>query len=284
MVGPIESVTVAVSELERCRRLFEEQLGLTTVSDGRASVGLLSAWRYPVHESVRLIEMAHGGQVHGRVRLALYEDAPHPRSTADGPQHAPRLPGGPRALDFRASAPVGAATLIEAASGLPLIIAEPSQRGRGPVGSVWVLSADSALARRFYAEALGYRISAETELTVGDGGACFESLGFGRGTRLRLTRLGAGNTGRGGVLLLGLTDQVPDPEVPARPSRLGTLGINLMTCRCEDLDELIERLKPLGIEPVAAPSHVGLPDGRLARVMVAFGPSGEAFEFVEIDD
>jgi catechol 2,3-dioxygenase-like lactoylglutathione lyase family enzyme len=275
MVGPIESVTVAVSELERCRRLFEEQLGLSTVSDGRASVGLLSAWRYPVHESVRLIEMAHGGQVHGRVRLALYEDAP---------QHAPELPGGPRALDFRASAPVGAATLIEAASGLPLIIAEPSQRGRGPVGSVWVLSADGALARRFYAEALGYRISAETELTVGDGGACFESLGFGRGTRLRLTRLGAGNTGRGGVLLLGLTDQAPDPEVPARPSRLGTLGINLMTCRCEDLDELIERLKPLGIEPVAAPSHVGLPDGRLARVMVASGPSGEAFEFVEIDD
>jgi hypothetical protein len=43
MVGPIESVTVAVSDLERCRRLFEEQLGLTTAgpaSDGLASVAV----------------------------------------------------------------------------------------------------------------------------------------------------------------------------------------------------------------------------------------------------
>jgi hypothetical protein len=57
-----------------------------------------------------------------------------------------------------------------------------------------------------------------------------------------------------------------------------------LTARCGDLDDLIERIGPLGLEPLSAPSHVSLPDGRPARVMVVEGPGSELFEFTEIDD
>jgi catechol 2,3-dioxygenase-like lactoylglutathione lyase family enzyme len=278
MVGPIESVTVAVSELERHRDFFQDQFGLNPLSDGHASVGLLSAWRYPVHESVRLTELAHGTQPHGRVRLAVFEDSPMESSAARGTTDDRSISPGPRVLDFRVGVSDWKGTPVTM-SGLPMLIKEPSRR-RGALGSVWVLSADFARARRFYVEALGYRLVHEADVTVGAGAPCFEGFGFNAGTALRLAHLNAAKATAGGILLVGLVDC----ELPIRASRLGALGINLLTCRCDDLDDLIERLSPFEIEPVAAPSHVGLPDGRLARVMVAHGPSNEAFEFIEIED
>ena len=278
MVGPIESVTVAVSELERHRDFFQDQFGLTPLSDGHASVGLLSAWRYPVHESVRLTELAHGTELHGRVRLAVFEDPPADPLGARDPTDDLSISAGPRVLDFRVGVSDWKGTPV-AMRGLPMLIKDPSRR-RGALGSVWVLSADFARARRFYVEALGYRVRHEADVTVGAGAPCFEGFGFNPGAALRLARLDAAKSTAGGILLVGLADR----ELPIRGARLGALGINLLTCRCDDLDDLIERLSLFEIEPVAAPSHVGLPDGRPARVMVAHGPSNEAFEFIEIED
>jgi catechol 2,3-dioxygenase-like lactoylglutathione lyase family enzyme len=287
MVGPIESVTVAVRDLGQAERLFEKRFGFTSVSQGRASVGLLSAWRYPVHESVRLAELGHRGHPHGRIRLALFEDAAVPPFDSARGYVAPQA--GPQALDFRSAAAEVQGGCLEADDELPLLIVGrfPARASRAqaarPLGSVWVLCADAAKARAFYTEALGYQVlletETETEIVIDDAAASFARLGLGAGARLHVTRLGAGAEPRAGVLLVQLPDRIPAREA----ARLGTLGINLLTCRCDDLDELIARMKPLGSEPVAAPSHVGLPDGRPGRVMVTRAPGGEVFEFIEID-
>ena len=278
MVGPIESVTVAVSDLERHRQLLQERFGLTTVSDGHASVGLLSAWRYPVHESVRLMELAHDAQPHGRVRLSLFEDAQPGTSAAQTPTDEPFPNAGPRALDFRADVTDWETRCIQSID-FPLLITNKTQR-RGALSLIWVLSADIELAERFYIEALGYRLEQATDMSVGKDSPCFEDLGFGRGTNLHLARLRSGTATSGGVLLIGS----PERRWSAGTSPLGARGVNLLTCRCDDLDDLIGLLSPFEIQPVAAPSHVGLPDGRPARVMVARGPSNETFEFIEIED
>lgn len=278
MVGPIESVTVAVSELERHRQLFHERFGLATVSDGHASVGLLSAWRYPVHESVRLTELAHDAKPHGRVRLSLFEDAQPETSAAQTPTDDPRPSAGPRALDFRADVTDWKTHCIQS-SDFPMVITGETQR-RGALSLIWILSADMELAERFYIEALGYRLIHAAKMSVGKDSPCFEALGLARDTSLRLARLGSGTATAGGVLLIGS----PERRVATRVSPLGARGVNLLTCRCDDLDDLIELLSPFEIEPVAAPSHVGLPDGRPARVMVVHGPSNETFEFIEIED
>ncbi|MGH8310557.1 MAG: hypothetical protein ACRETX_12295, partial [Steroidobacteraceae bacterium] len=66
------------------------------------------------------------------------------------------------------------------------------------------------------------------------------------------------------------------------PASPGRLGINLCTCRCEDLDEIEARLAAIQIEAVTRPTHVGLPIARPGRVMLVRGPADELFELVEL--
>ena len=71
-VSPIESVTAGVSDMAAAVAFCRDQLRLEVVSDGRASVGLLGAWKRPVHETLRLVELALPGHA-PRLRLAEYE-------------------------------------------------------------------------------------------------------------------------------------------------------------------------------------------------------------------
>lgn len=283
MVGPIESVTIAVPAMDPARRLLRDEHGLTEVIAGRASVGLLSAWRYPVHESVRLLELAYSGAPYGRVRLALYEDALPDEAQRDSGEQGGTAPwAGPRALDFRTGTTTLAGPVVQNVPEFPPIISGArggTARVMGPVGSIWIVTAEEVRAGQFYTHALGYQVSKESEITVEDSASCWQALGLAEGSRLQLTLVGCRSESAGRILLVRLLDGAPR----RRPPRLGARGINLLTCRCEDLDELIARLKAFEIEPVAAPAHVGMPDGRPARVMVAYGPSGEALEFVEIE-
>jgi hypothetical protein len=71
-VSPIECVTAGVSDLAGALAFCRGRLRLEVVSDARASVGLLGAWKRPVHETLRLVELALPGHA-PRLRLAEYE-------------------------------------------------------------------------------------------------------------------------------------------------------------------------------------------------------------------
>lgn len=71
-VSPIESVTAGVSDMAAAVAFCRDRLRLEVVSDLRASVGLLGAWKRPVHETLRLVELALHGHA-PRLRLAEYE-------------------------------------------------------------------------------------------------------------------------------------------------------------------------------------------------------------------
>ncbi len=73
MIPGLESVTVGVGHLDTALAEFRRIKGMRIESDTRASVSLLSAWRYPVHADVRLVELSCDGRPFGRVRLAQYE-------------------------------------------------------------------------------------------------------------------------------------------------------------------------------------------------------------------
>lgn len=85
MLTAIESVTAGVSDLPAALRIFRDALGLEVTADMHASVGLLSAWRHPVHEAVRLaalgIEPAkapvHIGLPNGRPGRIMLVRCPH---------------------------------------------------------------------------------------------------------------------------------------------------------------------------------------------------------------
>ena len=278
MVSAIESVMLRVDDLESALRTFRDELGLVVVSDGRASVGLLSAWRYPVHESVRLVELASGRPAVARLRLACFEDF---GSSPDA------LPFGPQLLDFRSGAPCPSATGARLGSTGQRWIAPAYRAGADPrsasetIAWVWVRTADLENARRFYAEGLGF---AERPLDE-DAVSCPEPfaalLGMPAGARLRLCALHSAEDPQGGVVLF----EYPDETRTVRPLRpVGRPGINLLSCRCARLDELIDRLERLGIEPLSPPAHVGLPRGLPGLVMVVRGPNDELFEFIDETD
>jgi catechol 2,3-dioxygenase-like lactoylglutathione lyase family enzyme len=71
-VSPIESATAGVRDMAAAVAFCRERLGLEVVSDARASVGLLGGWKRPVHETLRLVELAQPGRA-PRLRLAEYE-------------------------------------------------------------------------------------------------------------------------------------------------------------------------------------------------------------------
>jgi catechol 2,3-dioxygenase-like lactoylglutathione lyase family enzyme len=278
MVSAIESVMLRVDDLESSLRTFRDELGLVIVSDGRASVGLLSAWRYPVHESVRLVELASGRPAVARLRLARFEDSP-PSSDA--------MRFGPQVLDFRSGAPSPSAAGVRVGSAGQRWIAPAYRAGADPrsasetIAWVWVRTADLENARRFYADGLGF---AERPLDE-DAVSCAEPfaalLGVPAGARLRLCAVHSAEDPHGGVVLFEYSHEPPTVG-PLRP--VGRPGINLLSCRCARLDELIDRLEPLGIEPLSPPTHVGLPRGLPGRVMVVRGPNDELFEFIDETD
>jgi catechol 2,3-dioxygenase-like lactoylglutathione lyase family enzyme len=278
MIAAIESVTIAVGEMQSSVDLLEERLGLVVVGDARVSVGHLSAWHHPVHESVRLIELASDRQALGRVRLACVEDAGGERATAAERGIVP----GPSLLDFRAASEPAKSLVMHGPAGLPLLCPSgPARPGPGHrLRSVWVVTADPDLAGRFYTNVLGFVPARDDEApSVADRHLVADALGVPHGTALQVAGYRLANRTDAVVVVLhvpGLAEAQPLHSIGLTRS-----GIRLLTCACEDLDALATRLRTFGVEPLTPPQHVGLPSGVPGQVMVTRGPSQELFEFIE---
>jgi hypothetical protein len=290
MVSAIESIMLTLDDLGSGLRFFGDELGLSIVSDGHASVGLLAAWHHPVHESVRLIELGPTGTGTPSIRLAHFEDpAKAIRVVARGTASAaPFGLRGPRLLDARTAAPTVAPGHVRAApDNLPWIgSAQRPKRSAEAIRWVWIHApGEPQRARRFYAEALGF-ISLPSP-SGREPQPCppelASYLGVVPGELLQIEALRPDHGSGAGVLLFRSVVAAAELPRAAPPHRLGSGGISLMSCRCDDLDGLIERLRPLALEPLAAPSHVGTPQGP-ARVMAVRGPEEELLEFVEVSD
>jgi catechol 2,3-dioxygenase-like lactoylglutathione lyase family enzyme len=149
------------------------------------------------------------------------------------------------------------------------------------VATVSVIVADRDATRRFYVDGLGLRADDIDDELDGD-------------NRARVCRLfGVPEAGRVSLMLFR------DPAQPsgkiqgvhfhdrttrelAAPMRPGNLGISLFSTRCAQLETLRERLQDGGLTAGHLPIvHVALGDGMPARVMLARGPNGELFEFIE---
>jgi len=290
MVSAIESIMLTLDDLGSGVRFFHEELGLPIVSDSHASVGLLAAWRHPVHESVRLIELGPSGTGAASIRLAHFEDAAKAVRlvASDTPAAVPAATDGPRLLDARPAAPtlvLGHARV--APDALPWIGPARKQE-RKAVSWVWIrASGELHRARRFYAEALGF--TALPSLSDREPQACppalARPLGIAAGEPLQIEALRPAHGSGAGVVLFrsAIRDADVDPTCTGSRRRLGSEGVSLLSCRCDDLDGLIGRLRPLALEPLAAPSHVGTPQGP-ARVMAVRGPEEELLEFLETSD
>ncbi len=291
MISAIESITFAVRDLDAARCLVEKELGLEALRDAHASVALLSAWRHPVHESVRLLEFGCASSPFGRIRLACFEDARSPDSTGfwEAPP-SPAVASGPVALDLRTQTEPDARALWN--PGGPLFLLSRSRTaGRGParvvasapVGAVWILAADLDAAARFYADALGYVPGQPLEALNEDSAPQIVSaLGLDASASVELRHLHSAHEPRGGVVL-ARGARAPRPVLSPRP-RLGHPGINLLSCRCDDLDGLARRVRALDVEPLTPSMHVSIPGGQPGRVLVVRGPSGELIEFIDLTD
>lgn len=290
MISAIECVMLTLDELEPGLQGLRALLGLQVARETHASVGLLSAWHHPVHESVRLVELEATRPGVGRLRLARFEDSPAARYPV-----VSALPDdaiGPRLIDLRAGPPTlqlqGA---LLAPGGLPVVGEAPSGHAaerrdarsrRESVAWVWIRRGSEAhRAQRFYAEVLGLATVPVASVQAPCPAPLAPLLGLAPQAPIRLSAYAPAHAPHGGVILYD-SPAAPSRERP--PRRLTEPGISLLSCRCTDLDELIERLQPLGIEPMAAPSHVGLPHGQPGRVMVVLGPSEERLELVETAD
>jgi len=330
MFCSIESVTVGVGNLESGLQFFRDRLGMRVVNDTRASVGLVAAWRRPVHESVRLVDLASAASMvaalspsgakrpkpvpasakslpPGRVRLAVYEDWVLTAASRDvlGDKTIPPT-SGPWAIELARAGesaadklnathgPDGLLVLMTGAvEGLNVATTPEAQSAAGSappsssspgvnakadqvaasLSSIWISTSNLTASTRFYTEALGLQSFNDSKLA---------------------TRLSNGSVNAAQCVAFGSKDNTspkiviasvgaPSTEQQAGTSMaVGQLGFNLITMRCDDLDELQKRIEALGIKPITEPAHVGMPFGYPSRVMIVPGPNGELFEFDEI--
>jgi hypothetical protein len=317
MFCSIESVTLGVRNLESGLEFFRDRMGMRVVNDTRVSVGLLGAWRRPVHESVRLVDLvaaasdgasavAAAQESAGRIRLACFEDcellpvsgarsATNARSSTDAldatsvasnsatspePELTPPSRG-VWALDMSSTGDGGARTadattagstssqltLVAGPDALPLIV---SKQTPANLSAIWVASNDLEASARFYGQTLGLNPSNSGSPTLPLPSVnCTQRESF-RSTDPNSLRI--------------ITAHFAPSAVSPAPMSVGQVGFNLITVRCDDLDELEKRLDAIGIAPITRPTHVGMPSGYPGRVMLAPGPNGELFEFDEITE
>jgi len=284
MTSAVESVTVAVRDLDAAVRLFGRTLGLRTESDTRASVSLLGAWRYPVHADVRLVELSYEGYPFGRLRLAQFEGA-----GVGGPAGGfddPSVPSGATTLALHGGTEHVIKALADAgyerARGpeaknegqnlyrngenleLALLPGTESPRGSvtgrriGEIAFVAVYSRDPAAAERFY-HSIG--------LVAGEG----------------VPRVFRDRQQPSGAIQVRRLDERGAPIPIHAPMPGHHYGINLLSLRCSDLDALETRLRASEVDIVTRPTHVSVGDGIPARIMLVRGPGSELLELVERD-
>jgi catechol 2,3-dioxygenase-like lactoylglutathione lyase family enzyme len=321
MISAIESVTLGVRDLEAALALFRDRMGYQVELDVRASVSLLSAWKLPVHEDVRLVSLSAEGHPWGRIRLA---HGPGTQGTATRLDHGPGATDrptdvGPKALDIYTGPPIGQAVESLAASGC-------TARGKperfeighndteevivsGPDGVPLLLMVGHSHlpGNRRFAPAAGHFSEVATLSVIAadlDASRRFyeEALGYvheatdvelrgeHRDAACRLFGVPEGT--RVHMALYRERRQASGKVVLvhfydrttgplAHPMRPGQLGISLISCRCNSLDALSTRLGRAGGQVESVIQHAAVDDGTPCRVMLVRGPNGELFEFVE---
>jgi catechol 2,3-dioxygenase-like lactoylglutathione lyase family enzyme len=239
----------------------------------------------------------------------------HGPGAADRPTDA-----GPKALDLYVAPPIDAAVDVLATAGcpprapsvrftvrdteteealatgperIPLLLMvghrhpKRAQRAVPPAGrtsevaTVSVIVADLAATRRFYVDGLGLTADGvDDELHGDDRARVCRLMGVPEDTRVSLVLFRDPAQPSGKVLAVHFHDRTtPALRHAMRP---GNLGISLFSTRCPQLEALRERLQTGGGVTEHLPIlHVALGDGMPARVMLARGPNGELFEFIE---
>jgi catechol 2,3-dioxygenase-like lactoylglutathione lyase family enzyme len=320
MVSGLESITVGVRDLPAALRVFRDALGLRIESDRRASVSLLSAWRFPVHADVRLVELSCDGHGFGRVRLAQFEGAAAIATRLDSRSGARdrATDVGPKALDFYTGSPVERGLAALEAAGCARRSAPVRYRVgsveteevivNGPDGVPMLLMVghahDARLMRRAFAAGRFSEVATVSVVTA-DLSASRRFYGEALGLTFDLDCEIAeefrapvcGLTGVGAdtrIHLLVYRDATqPSGKVLvihffeattgplAHPMTPGNLGISLFSAGCDDLDALESRVRALDFAISTRPTHVALGDGAPARVMLVRGPNQELLELIE---
>ncbi len=321
MISAIESVTLGVRDLEAALALFRDRMGFQVDLDVRASVSLLSVWKLPIHEDVRLVTLSADGHPWGRIRLAASPGADGPFTRLDHGVGAVDRPTdvGPKALDIYTGSPITDAVSLLTESGC-------TARGRperfeigsndteevivtGPDGVPLLLMVGHSHlpGNRRFAPAAG-RFSEVATLSVVaadlDASRRFyeEALGYvHEATDVELRgehrdaacRLFGVPEGTRVHMALYRERRQPSGKVVlvhfydrttgplAHPMRPGQLGISLISCRCNSLDALSGRFGRAGGQVESVIQHAAVDDGTPCRVMLVRGPNGELFEFLE---
>ena len=321
MISGIECVTLGVRDLEAALRLFKDVCGFTVESDTRASVSLLSVWRLPPYEDVRLVELSCHGYAFGRIRLALYPERlecftrrDFGAGASDGPTDV-----GPKALDLYVPPPLERAVGVLVAAGCPLRAGPVRFTVRDSDTEEALLTGPGEVPLLLM---VGHRHPAKAQRAVPPGGRTSEvatvsviAADLAATHRFYVEGLGlraddiddelAGEARLRACRLFGVPDDTRvsmalfrDPAQPsgkvlavhfhertggelAAPMRPGNVGVSLFSTRCADLEGLRERLQRAGLAAHLPILHVALGDGMPARVMLTRGPNGELFEFIE---
>lgn len=321
MISAIESVTVGVRDVDAALALFRDRMNYRVEIDVRASVSLLSAWKLPVHEDLRLVTLSAEGHGAGRVRLAGY---PGLDGTATRLDHGPGAPDRPtdvgvKALDIYTGAPISeGVALLTAAGCTPRGQPERFEIGSNDTEEVILTGPDGLPlllmvghghlpgSRRFAPAAGRFSEVATLSIVTADLDASRrfyeEALGYvheatdvelrgeHRDAACRLFGVSEGT--RVHIALYRERRQASGKVVLvhfydrgsgplARPMRPGQLGITLLSCRCSDLDALSARLGRAGGQVESVIQHVAVDEGVPCRVMLVRGPNGELFELVE---
>jgi catechol 2,3-dioxygenase-like lactoylglutathione lyase family enzyme len=321
MISGIECVTLGVRDLDAALRLYRDVCGFRVESDTRAAVSLLSVWGLAPYTDVRLVELSRDGYAFGRIRLAAFGDGSGPATRRDHGDNATDLPtaAGPKALDLYVAPPLGRTVEILEGAGcalragpiqfkvrdtiseealltgpgdVPLLLmvghrhpiraqrSEPAAGRTSEVATVSVIVADLAATRRFYADGLGlHGVDIDDELQGEERERVCRLFGVATDTRVTLILFRDPRQPSG--KLLGVHFHEQTTAALAHPMQPGNLGINLFSSRCAHLEALRERLQRNGLAEHLPITHVALGDGMPARVMLARGPNGELFEFIE---
>ena len=321
MISGIECVTLGVADLDGALNLYRDVCGFRVESDTRAPVSLLSVWGLAPYANVRLVELSCDGYAFGRLRLAGFSGGQAPITRRDyGPDATDRTTDvGPKALDLYVAPPLERTIEILAAAGCPLragpirfIVrdadseeamltgpgsvplllmvghrhpiraqrAVPAAGRTSEIATVSVIVADLAATRRFYVDGLGLRgVDIDDELQGAERQRVCHLFGVAEDTRVSLVLFRDPAQPSGKVLGVHFHDRTT--AALANAMRPGNIGINLFSTRCAHLEALRDRLQGNGSEEHLPIAHVALGDGMPARVMLARGPNGELFEFVE---
>jgi catechol 2,3-dioxygenase-like lactoylglutathione lyase family enzyme len=321
MISGVECVTLGVRDLDAALQLFRDTCGFTVESDSRASVSLLSVWGLAPYEDVRLVELSCDGYAFGRVRLARFPEPVAQVTRRDHGVAATDLPTdvGPKALDLYVAPPLEAAievltragcalragpvrfvvrqadteeALLTGPADTPLLLmvghrhppraqrAVPAAGRTSEIATVSVIVADLAATRRFYVDGLGLRADdIDDELDSAQRAGVCRLFGVAEDTRVSLVLFRDPTQPSGKIL--GVHFHERTTRELAAPMRPGNGGVSLFSTRCPNLEGLRERLQGCGLAEHLPILHVALGDGMPARVMLARGPNGELFEFIE---